>query len=128
MGRLVTRLKILCIDQGGSTTSVAAGFILKHKYGHDVLACGWKMNSPGTIKMLINWADRVILTEVGSVKYLSAISADVESKLFFADVTVLGNPLNDAGQTLLMPILDKWHYSGYRVDRTIAKRRSKATA
>jgi hypothetical protein len=123
----VTRLKILCICQGGNCRSVGAGFILKLKYGHDVLSCGWQLNSPGTVKMLIDWADRVVVLQRDFLHFLRAVAHDIDSKAFIADVGEdrFGNPLHPELQELLAPMLDKWHSSGYcvKIKRKVIKRK-----
>lgn len=58
--------KIVCICRGGQNRSVAARNILNKRFGcTKVLACGFEMNDRETVKLLCDWADRIIV--VGSV-------------------------------------------------------------
>lgn len=55
-------MKILVLCDQGNNRSVMLAHHLKY-WGHDVIPAGLKTNSTGTVEMLCNWADRVILTE-----------------------------------------------------------------
>ena len=51
-------MKILCVCSEGNVRSATLARLLKHK-GHETLAAGVKRHSPETLKMLIDWADKV---------------------------------------------------------------------
>lgn len=55
-------MKILVLCHEGNNRSVTIAHHLKY-WGHDVLTAGIKTNTPETLKLLSNWADRIILTE-----------------------------------------------------------------
>ncbi len=52
--------KILCVCQQGSVRSVTMATILKGR-GLDCLACGVLSNQSDTIKMLCDWADKILI-------------------------------------------------------------------
>lgn len=55
-------MKILCICEQGNVRSVTLARLLKHR-GHETIAAGTKRNSPETLEMLINWADKTYIVE-----------------------------------------------------------------
>lgn len=55
--------KILCACNGGNVRSVSLAYFLKEAYGHDALAIGLKVNSPETIQLLCEWAERIVIFE-----------------------------------------------------------------
>lgn len=75
--------KILCMCQGGNSRSVALGFLMKYRYGEDALACSWEKNSPDTLKMLFEWADKIIVLQAHFVQY---IPAEYHAKVGVVDV------------------------------------------
>lgn len=60
-------MKILVVCDEGNNRSVVLAHQLKY-WGHDVIPVGVKRNSPETIEMLRDWADRVIITEEGQLE------------------------------------------------------------
>lgn len=54
-------MKVLVVCDEGNNRSVTIAGQLKYWY-HDVLTAGLARNSPETIKMLCDWADRIIIT------------------------------------------------------------------
>lgn len=59
-------MKILVVCDQGNNRSVTVAHHLKYR-GHDVLTAGVKVNSPETIRLLCQWADRIIITETGQL-------------------------------------------------------------
>ena len=57
-------MKILIACDQGNNRSVTIAGLIKY-WGHDVLTCGTATNSPETVSMLAEWADRIITTEAG---------------------------------------------------------------
>lgn len=55
-------MKILVLCDQGNNRSVTLAHHLKY-WDHDVIPAGLKTNSPETLAMLFDWADRIILTE-----------------------------------------------------------------
>lgn len=56
-------MKVLTMCQGGNVRSVALGYLLKYFGGHDAVACSWEKNSPQTILMLCQWADKICVLQ-----------------------------------------------------------------
>ena len=63
-------MKVFCLCAGGVSRSVGLAFVLKYHYGHDAIAGSYEKNSPETIDMLCQWADRVITVMPSYVKYI----------------------------------------------------------
>lgn len=59
-------MKILVLCDHGNNRSVTIAHHIKY-WGHDVLTAGVKTNTPETITHLIDWAERIIITEVGQL-------------------------------------------------------------
>lgn len=53
-------MKILCIGRKGDNRSVALAWLLKQK-GHDAIAVGMRRMGRDTRKMMLNWADLIIV-------------------------------------------------------------------
>lgn len=53
-------MKILCMGRQGNSRSVTLAYLLKGK-GHDAIACGMRRVGRDTRKMLLDWADLIIL-------------------------------------------------------------------
>lgn len=54
-------MKILTVCQKGHCRSVALKILLGKYMGHDVLSCGYKTSSMETLRMLFEWADKVVI-------------------------------------------------------------------
>lgn len=54
-------MKILCVCSQGNKRSVFTRYALNGK--HDALAMGVDINTPETIRMLAEWADKILLAE-----------------------------------------------------------------
>ena len=79
----MSKMKVVCMCQGGNSRSAGCGFILKYEYGMDALACGWEGNTPETLEMLFNWAEAIIIMEA---KFVSYVPDQYRSKVFVVDV------------------------------------------
>lgn len=79
----MAHLKLLCMCQGGNSRSVGCAFVLKYKYGHDALACGWERNDPETLAMLFAWADRIFVMQPHFAEH---VPAKFRSKVTVYDV------------------------------------------
>jgi predicted protein tyrosine phosphatase len=77
--------KVLCMCQGGNSRSVALAFLMKYRYGEDALACSWEKNSPETLKMLFEWADRIFVMQDIFRQY---VPIEYHEKLYVVDVGV----------------------------------------
>ena len=76
-------MKVLTMCQGGNSRSVAAGFLLKYKYNIDAIACSWEKNSPSTLKMLMEWADKIIVMQEHMRQY---VLPEYQQKIIVIDV------------------------------------------
>jgi predicted protein tyrosine phosphatase len=56
-------MKVLTVCHGGNVRSVALAYVLKNLVDADALACGWSANTPETLSMLCEWADRIIIVQ-----------------------------------------------------------------
>jgi galactitol-specific phosphotransferase system IIB component len=56
-------MKVLTVCHGGNVRSVALAYVLKTLAGADALAASVKHNSPQTLNMLCDWADRIIVVQ-----------------------------------------------------------------
>ncbi len=54
-------MKLLILCDQGNNRSVQFAHLLKY-WGNDCIAAGTETNSKETLKMLCNWADKIILT------------------------------------------------------------------
>lgn len=55
--------KILCVCKGGDVRSVAMAYFLKHGKNEDAIAASYQFNSPETLKLLMDWADIIMVAE-----------------------------------------------------------------
>ena len=55
-------MKILVVCDQGNNRSVTIAHHLKY-WGHDVISAGLTMNAQDTLELLVDWADRIILTD-----------------------------------------------------------------
>lgn len=78
--------RVLCVCQKGNSRSVALAWLLKKKYHADALACGVDAQAVGTVRLLCEWVEIVILTAGRYQNYLLLIAPECESKLLVWDV------------------------------------------
>ncbi len=98
-------MKVLCMCQGGNSRSVALGFLMKYRYGEDALACSWEKNSPETLKMLFEWADRIFVMQEIFRQY---VPVEYHEKLYVTDVgpDIWCNGLHPDLHNLLISMLE----------------------
>jgi predicted protein tyrosine phosphatase len=63
-------MKVVAMCQGGQVRSVGLKYILRYKYNHDVLACGFEGNTKPTRDMLFEWADKIVIMQAVMMKYI----------------------------------------------------------
>lgn len=68
---------------GGNVRSVGLRYLLRYKYGHEVLACGQDANNPDTIKMLCGWTDYIIVV---TQDYLKFVPEEYHNKTFVYEI------------------------------------------
>jgi len=54
--------RILTICEYGNSRSVGLGWMLKHFYNKEVIACGIISTTPETFNLLCDWAESIIIT------------------------------------------------------------------
>ena len=94
------------------------------KYGHDVLVVGLGYNSPDTVKMLTDWADKIVVMQ----KELSdLVPADAKDKVVFADVgpDVWQDPSNADLRNRVKVIVDAWRNEEWNLDSFTLRPRKK---
>jgi hypothetical protein len=77
---VTTKIAVFC--KGGICRSAAMANELK-KYGHDVLCAGLGYNSPETIQMLTDWADRIVVMQKELTDF---VPMNGRSKMILADL------------------------------------------
>lgn len=75
--------KILVVCEGGNSRSVTMAYLLKQKYNKDALACGYRWNTPETMEMLYEWAEKIFAMDA---KIMSAIPDKYGYKTYLTDV------------------------------------------
>ena len=75
--------RILVVCEGGNSRSVAMAYMLKQKYNKDALACGYRWNKQDTMKMLYEWAEKILAMDE---KVFNAIPAEYKDKATLTDV------------------------------------------
>lgn len=53
-------MKILCVGRKGNSRSVALAYLLKQR-GHDAIAVGMRCMGRDTRKMMLDWAELIVL-------------------------------------------------------------------
>jgi predicted protein tyrosine phosphatase len=76
-------MKIAVFCQAGICRSAAMANVLKTQYGHDALNAGLGYNSEETIRMLGDWADRIVVMQK---ELLPLVPRELRSKTVVADV------------------------------------------
>ncbi len=88
-------MKILTICEGGNVRSVSLGYVLKDLCAprHDAVALGAGRNSPETIRMMCEWADRIVVMQP---EFKKSVPEEFHEKLSVCDVgpDVFGSPLH----------------------------------
>jgi len=82
-------LKIVTVCHGGLVRSAGLKFLLRYKYGHDVVPCGTDSNSVELREMLFTWADYIVILEKSMEEYIPEkykTNNSGASKLFVYDV------------------------------------------
>jgi hypothetical protein len=89
---------------GAVSRSVALAYLLKYHHGHDALAISYEKNSPATIAMLCEWADRVITV---MPKYAEHIPMAYKHKLTIYNVGLdrWVHPMHPELHALLEPMI-----------------------
>ena len=108
-------MKILCMCRGGQTRSVALTFVLKkwHKsVAADSLACAWSRNSKETLRMLFEWADRIVLVQP---HHAGQVPKEFHTKLVCLNIgrDRFGTPKNPELIALARKLINDWKLAGW---------------
>jgi predicted protein tyrosine phosphatase len=78
---------------------------MKYRYAEDALCCSWEKNSPETLKMLFEWADKIIVMQEIFRQY---VPEEYKEKLLVVDVgpDIWSNGLHPELLNLLMSMLE----------------------
>jgi predicted protein tyrosine phosphatase len=71
------KLKVLTVCSGGLVRSVGLADVLKIHFNCDVIPVGIDLNTPETVKMLLNWADIVVCMHEPFVKRIEHLGCMV---------------------------------------------------
>jgi hypothetical protein len=105
-------VKFLCICAGGNIRSRAFVHRLMYTQGQDALSASHDKQSDGTLRILCEWADRIILIEP---QYGARLPAEYRNKVKVLDVgpDVFGSPWHFLLQDKMRGLLDPWAAAGY---------------
>lgn len=103
----MNKKKFLCVCEGGNVRSVSLAFYLKHEHDQDALACGWRMNSPATRRMLYEWADYIVLLQE---EFRSHVPDEFADKIRVVDVgrDIWFNPFHPDLKYFMKSVADDW--------------------
>ncbi len=102
--------------QGGQVRSVGLKFLLRYKYGHDVIACGYEANTPETLAMLFEWAEQIIILQPGFIEY---VHKEYKWKTICYDVGPdnYGNPFHPGLQAILDGLITQHGFFNRKVNK-----------
>lgn len=106
-------MKILCCCYGGNSRSVSLAMLLKLNHGQrDVLALGLGHTSEPTKKMLLDWAEVVVL--VGEKSLFDLVPEEYRGKIVWVNIGPdrWYNPMHPDLTTRLLPVLQQWMSTG----------------
>lgn len=110
-GTVREKMKILCVCSAGINRSGGMAYILK-KNGQDALTVGADRNTPETINMLSQWADRIVVMEP---KFKSYIPEPFRKKVRICDVgeDIYGSPTHHWLIKKVEKFVAEWEQSDY---------------
>lgn len=113
-------MKFLCVCQGGTVRSAALAWLLKYHHGHDAIAASAERNSPDTLAMLVDWADRVVLMSKEIERWFpSDLLASPKVGMMDVGADVYGTPFHPQLQAMLSHACERWAARGWdRADFT----------
>lgn len=112
-------MKYLTVCEMGKVRSGAMAIALKSREQHDVIQCGWRVNSTETLKMLCDWADAIVVMERDLI---DPFRSKVEKtgpldarKIIIVDVgpDYYGHPMNELLVQYLCSVVDGWKKMNY---------------
>ena len=97
--------KILCICQNGNCRSVATCYCLKKRGYKNVIATGWNNTSSETLKMLCDWADKILVAKPSHGDMLPNGKEKIDQVFTIGDDKWL-NPMNKELKEIINKQLD----------------------
>jgi hypothetical protein len=99
-------MKILAACHAGICRSAAMSRELK-RHGHDVLVVGLEGNSPETVKMLGDWAQKIVVMQK---ELLPMVPSEFSDKIVLADVgpDVWGDPSSEDLRNRVKVMVEAW--------------------
>lgn len=106
--------KFLTMCEGGNVRSVALAYTLKHPFGQNALACGWRWNPMETRIMLFEWADYIILMQP---QFRDHVPEAYHHKCRCVDVGVdnYGTPMHPDLRRGLHEVVQQWHDMNWEI-------------
>ena len=98
-------MNILCVCQHGMCRSVATRHCLKDRGYTNVLATGWNDTSEETLKMLCNWADKILVAKTYHGDMLPIGNEKIDKDFTIGDDVWL-NPFNTTLHKIINTKLD----------------------
>ena len=116
-------MKILTACHAGICRSAAMANELK-RYGHDVLVAGVGYNSPETIKMLADWAEKIVVLQKELVQL---VPLESRPKVVLADIgpDVWTSSADQDLRNRVKVIVDAWRDGEWNLDSFTLRPRKK---
>jgi hypothetical protein len=119
-------MKFLCICEMGSVRSVAMAIALKESW-QEALAAGWRTSKEGTLKMLCDWADAIIVMQADIVPLLEGQMGKGgfdPRKLVIVDVgpDIYGSPVHSQLINSLRSIVADWRGQGFALTSALGNK------
>ena len=99
-------IKILTVCNKGNCRSVGTRYCLYNRGYRNVIAIGGSNTSPKTLKMLCNWADKILLAKVKHISYLPDSAWEKVDKQFTIGEDTYKHSMNPELHKLVCKQLD----------------------
>ena len=112
--RPVHRFLTVCL--GGNVRSVGLAAVLKLQEGQEAIAVGALFTSPATFRLLISWAQYVVVMAEEVIGYLPPFVVQ-SRKLRLVDVGPdrFGNPFHQELQDYFKPLVADWALRAWKI-------------
>lgn len=98
-------IKILCVCQEGNCRSVGTRYCLRKRGYLNVIAIGWNQTSIETLKMLCDWADKILVAKEYHGDKLPTGHSKID-KNFIVGEDKWGNPMHHELHSIINKQLD----------------------
>ena len=105
-------MKFLVICAGGNIRSRSFVHDLMYRRGHEAMSASHDKQTDETLKMLFEWADRIIVVQP---KYAERVTSDHKHKVKVLDVgpDEFGSPWHFILQDRMQQLVVEWEKSGF---------------